>query len=64
MGAILHRIFLYSLYGHLPDGTGGFVIEADHSVSAEGLHLTFIDKGSVCDIHTIRHCPRYVGWTF
>ena len=57
MGAILHRIFLFSLYRHLPDSSGGFVIEADHTVSAEGLYLAFIDKGSVCDIHSIRHCP-------
>ena len=23
-----------------------------------GLYLTFIDKSSVCDIHTVRHSPR------
>ena len=44
MGAILHRIFPCSLYCHLPDGSGGFVIQADHTVSTESLYLTFIDK--------------------
>ena len=44
MGAILHRIFLFSLYRHLPDSSGGFVIQTDHTVSAESLYLTFIDK--------------------
>ena len=50
--------FVPDLYCHLPDGSGGFVIEADHAVSAEGLYLTFINKSTVCDIHTIRHSPR------
>ena len=54
--------FSLFLYSHLPDGTGGFVIEADHTVSTEGLYLTFIYKGSICDIHSIRHCPCSLVW--
>ena len=50
--------FRYALYRHLPDGSGGFVIEADHAVPAESLYLAFIDEGTVCNIHSVRHRPR------
>ena len=44
MGIFSELSFRYALYRHLPDGSGGFVIEADHAVPAESLYLTFIDK--------------------
>ena len=57
MGSHSSQDFLF-LYCHLPDGAGGFVVEADHAVPAESLYLAFVDKGSVSDIHAIRHSPR------
>ena len=49
------------LHRHLPDGAGGFVIKTDHTVSAKGLYLAFIDEGTVCHVHTVRHRPRTVS---
>ena len=44
MGSHSSQDFSLFLYSHLPDGTGGFVIEADHTVSTKGLYLAFIDN--------------------